>query len=75
MRELLATNDPVILSYATSLLDSDGIASIVLDQNISSIEGSIGAFPRRVAVGDADWCDATRLLEDAGLGQWIKRDA
>lgn len=74
MRDLLATNDPVVISYATSLLDGDGIACFVLDQNISIAEGSIGIFPRRIAVYDSDWCDAAQLLEDAGLGAWIKRD-
>ena len=75
MRDLLATNDPVVLSYATSLLGGDGIAHVIFDQNMSSVEGGIGAFPRRLAVGEQDWRAAARLLEDAGLGQWIKRDA
>lgn len=74
MRDLLATNDPVVISYATSLLDGEGIMSFVLDQNIAGVEGSIGIFPRRLAVDDSNWCDAAQLLEDAGLGAWIKRD-
>lgn len=74
MRVLLTTNDPVVISYATSLLDGDGITCFVLDQNIASVEGSIGILPRRIAVDDRDWRDAAQLLEDAGLGAWIKRD-
>jgi hypothetical protein len=74
MRDLLATNDPVVISYATALLDGEGIASVLFDQNIAGIEGSIGIFPRRLAVEDADWRIAAQLLEDAGLGAWIKND-
>jgi hypothetical protein len=38
------------------------------------MEGSIGAFPRRVLVRDDDWSRAAQLLEEADLGQWIVRD-
>ncbi|MFN0220073.1 MAG: DUF2007 domain-containing protein [Hyphomicrobium sp.] len=74
MRDLLATHDPVVISYATTLLKSEGIENAVLDQNISIMQGWLGIFTPRIAVSDDDWCDAARMLEDAGLGAWIMRD-
>ncbi len=72
MRDLLATNDPVVMSYATSLLQSEGIDAVVLDQNVSAVEGGIGAFPRRLSVKDDDWTRARRVLTEADLGAWLR---
>ncbi|PPC81531.1 MAG: hypothetical protein CTY31_10255 [Hyphomicrobium sp.] len=74
MRDLLATNDPVLLSFVSALLSGEGFQFVVLDQNISILEGSIGIFPRRLAVSEDDWDQAARLMRDADLGQWIKDD-
>lgn len=71
MRELIMTNDLVLISYVEALLADQGIEAVVFDRNISLMEGSIGAFPRRVVVTDDDWSRASRVLRDAGLGQWI----
>ena len=68
MRELIRTNDAVLLSFVESLLRDAGIAALVADQNISIVEGSIGVFPRRVQVRQADWGRATEVLTAAGLG-------
>lgn len=68
MRELLRTNDPILLSFATSLLKEAGLAFHVADTHISIVEGSIGAFPRRLLVLEADEAQARQLLLDAGLG-------
>ena len=35
------------------------------------MEGSIGAFPRRVVVADDAWDRARRVLKEAGLGEWV----
>lgn len=64
---LLRTNDLILLSYVESLLAGAGVPMVVLDQNISAIEGSIGIFPRRVMVGDEHIWDARRILVEAGL--------
>ena len=45
MVELLRTNDAVLISAIEALLSGAGIAHVVVDQNISVLEGSIGAFP------------------------------
>ena len=47
---------------------------MVVDQNMSILEGSIGIFPRRVLVGDDQLDAAQELLEDAGFGSEIRRD-
>lgn len=67
MRELLRTNDPVLVSFVESLLREAEIAFYIADLNMSIVEGSIGAFPRRVLVGDEQIAEARGLLIDAGL--------
>ena len=67
MQTLLQTNDPVLLSYAQSLLSDAGIDCTVFDANISIIEGSIGVFPRRLIVAADDLAPARRVLSEAGL--------
>lgn len=54
MKEVLRTNDLVLLSYATHILAEAGIEATVFDAHMSAVEGSIGAFPRRLMVGDDD---------------------
>ena len=71
MRELLRTNDAVLINFAQTLLRQAGIGSFLADQHISVVEGSIGAFPRRLLVGEDDWRAARRALDDAGLGEWL----
>ena len=74
MRLLLRSNDPVVLSFAESLLGRAGIAMMVADRAMSVLEGSLGILPRRILVADADWVAAVRLLRDADLGEWVARD-
>jgi hypothetical protein len=71
MRELVLTNDLVLISYVEALLAEQGIEAVVFDRNISLMEGSIGAFPRRVVIAEDLWMRASRLLQDAGLGEWV----
>ena len=53
-------------SYPHLLLADAGIESVVLDVYTSVMEGSISAIPRRLAVTEADFDRALRVLEDAG---------
>lgn len=71
MRELMKTNDPVLLSYVEALLTGAGIEPIVLDGNMSILEGSIGVLPRRVMVETESLPRAQRVLREADLAQWI----
>ena len=64
MEEILRTNDPVKLSYACHLLDEEGIDYFVADQYISAMEGSIGAFPRRLMVISELAARAKRILNE-----------
>lgn len=74
MRELLKTNDAVLIGYVEALLRSAGITAVVLDGYMSVLEGSVGILPRRVLVEAADWDAAARVLDGADLGQWVSRD-
>jgi hypothetical protein len=71
MRELLRTTDIVLLTYVNSLLNDAGIPMTVADVHISSVEGSIGAFPRRVLVASEDWDESLSVLTEAGLGKHL----
>jgi hypothetical protein len=66
MRTIALSNDLVRLSFLTSLLTDAGIDCIVLDGHASSVDGSIGAIPRRLAVAPEDEARARRVLEEAG---------
>jgi len=67
MRVLVATNNPVTISFIESLLKEAELDYLILDQNMSVLEGSIGIIPRRVMVPETDWSEASQLLIDAGL--------
>ena len=71
MRELLVSNDAVTMSFARAVLQEAGIESFVADQHMSIVEGSIGAFPRRLLVEAGSLAEARRLLDEAGLGKWL----
>jgi hypothetical protein len=66
MKELLRTNDAVRLSFLQSLLKDSGIESLVLDQHMSLVEGSIGAIPRRLMVAQNDYRRACSVLAAVG---------
>jgi putative signal transducing protein len=67
MVELLRSNDPVLVSFAASLLADAEIAHSVADSHMSVIDGSIGAVANRVLVADDRIEDARTLLADAGV--------
>ena len=72
MKELIRTNDAVIISFVESLLRDAGIGCFVADQNMSVLDGSIGILPRRVMVVDEDVDAARRLLADAGIANEMR---
>jgi len=75
MRELLRTNDAVLITAIEALLNGAQIAHLVVDQNMSVLEGSIGIFPRRILVEDDQVDAARRLLQEAGFGGELRHDA
>jgi hypothetical protein len=74
VRELVRTNDEVLLSAIKALLQSANIPHLVLDQNMSVLEGSLGILPRRILVPEEQAQSARRLLKDAGLARELSPD-
>lgn len=74
MREIVRTNDAVLVSAIQALLDAAQIPHVLLDQNMSVLEGSIGVLPRRILVADDHVAAARRLLDEAGLGHELRPD-
>ncbi len=72
MIEIIRTNDAVVISFAQSLLRDAGIESLVADQNMSVLDGSIGILPRRILVSDDDEAPARRILSDAGMASEMR---
>lgn len=66
MHVVAVSNDPVRISFLMVLLADAGISCTVLDGYISAAEGSIGAFPRRLAVAERDAARARWVLRQAG---------
>jgi len=65
MFEVLRTNDPVLLSYASSVLNDAGIMSFTADNNMSIMDGSLIAIPRRLMVATEDGETARKLVDEA----------
>jgi Putative prokaryotic signal transducing protein len=75
MRELVRTNDAVLITAIEALLNGAQIEHMVVDRNMSVLEGSIGIFPRRILVDEDEIHAARRLLEEAGFGSELRPDA
>jgi hypothetical protein len=67
MKEIIRTNDQVVISFVEALLRDADIPFVVADQNMSVLDGSIGILPRRVLVADGDVEEARGILTDAGI--------
>ena len=67
MKEILRTNDPTAIAFATALLRGEGIECFEMDVHMSVLEGSIGILPRRLMVADADVFRARAILTDNDL--------
>ena len=74
MKEILRTNDDVLVSAVEALLDGAGIPHVVLDRNMSVLAGFLGIH-RRILVDDDQVLSARRLLEEAGLARELRPDA
>ncbi len=64
MKELLRTNDPTIIAFATALLRGEDIDCFEMDVHMSVLEGSIGIMPRRLMVADRDAFQARAILRE-----------
>ena len=54
MKELLRSNDLVLISWIRSVLNEAEIELFVLDTEMSVLEGSANAIPRRIMVAAED---------------------
>ncbi|MGL1922126.1 MAG: DUF2007 domain-containing protein [Hyphomicrobiales bacterium] len=61
MRLLFESLDPVFISYVRNILEQEDIKTFIFDENISMIEGSIGAFQRRIMVIDDEYEEAHKV--------------
>ena len=68
MDEVLRTNDPVLLSFGQVVLEGAGFRVVVLDANMSILDGSIAAIPRRLMLIDGD-VEAARATLDAAIAE------
>ncbi|MBU6319483.1 MAG: DUF2007 domain-containing protein [Alphaproteobacteria bacterium] len=59
MIEVLRTNDLIRLDYAMRLLEAAGCPCFCADGHMSSVEGGISAFQRRILV-PAGWSEIAR---------------
>jgi hypothetical protein len=69
VRDVLRTNDHVELSLVIALFKDAAIEHVVMDANISVLEGTIGIFPRRLMVLDEDYDEARNILLEAEILQ------
>ena len=67
MEVILKTTDITEVSYVKMLLSCEGIGVHVLDQNMSSLEGSINVFPMRIVVLSSESSAARRILNLNGI--------
>jgi len=65
LKEVLRSNDLVLMSWIQSVLDEASIELFVMDGEMSVLEGSTNAIPRRVMVDEKDHVDAVRVLKCA----------
>ena len=72
MQELIRTNNAVLITAIEALLKGAEIPYVVLDQNMSVLEGSLGILPQRILVDDDHRQPARQLLADAGLAHELR---
>lgn len=74
MKELVRTNNAVLITFIEALMKEAGIRFFVADQNMSIVEGSLGILPRRIMVDPDDLVKAERIIREAGIAGELKKD-
>jgi len=64
MKEVLRTNNLILISRVQEILNCEGIQHKLLDTHTSNIEGSISAIQRRIVVSEDDIQQAQKLISD-----------
>ena len=65
MRELLKSNNPVLLTYIDALLNEADIFHEIADLHIGTLDGMIGSLARRVMVNEDDFEAAKEIVRTA----------
>ena len=64
MKEILRTNNLILISGVQSILNDAGIQNKLLDTHASNIEGNICAIQRRLVVSNDDFQQSQKLIKD-----------
>ncbi|AHM03856.1 hypothetical protein roselon_01473 [Roseibacterium elongatum DSM 19469] len=67
MLEVMRSNDPTQIAFASALMSGEGIEVFEMDVHMSVLEGSIGVLPRRLMVRREDAHLARAILRDNDL--------
>lgn len=67
MKQVMCTNDFMSIAFAKAMLQGEGIDCHEWDVNMATLEGGIGAFPRRLVVAERDFHRAVETLKDNGI--------
>ena len=63
MKEIIRTNDLILISRIRSILNDSAIQHELLDTHTSIIEGSINAIQKRIVVSDDDFIHSEKLIQ------------
>jgi tRNA1(Val) A37 N6-methylase TrmN6 len=72
VKELFRTNNAVLITAIEALLKGAEIPHVVLDRNMSVLEGSLGILACRILVDDDHEQSARLLMADAGLAHELR---
>ena len=64
MKEVIRTNNLILISRVQTILDDAGIQNKLLDTHASNIEGNISAIQRRLVVSNDDFQQSQKLIND-----------
>ena len=64
MKEVLRTNNLILISRVQTILDDAGIQNKLLDTHASNIEGNISAIQRSLVVSNDDFQQSQKLIND-----------
>jgi hypothetical protein len=67
MEIVVASNDPVRLSFLVVLLRDAGLDPFLYDSNMAAMLGTAGAIRQRIAVPPEQATQARRVLREAGF--------
>ena len=63
MKEVLRTNNLILISRVQSILNDAAIQYELLDSHASIIEGSINAIQKRIVVSNNDFIRSRKLIQ------------